>query len=693
MDKKRSLVTLDMLMEKDKKISELSELIIKNTEMHQHALQNTINYYENILAVMPGHVYWLDRNNIYLGCNDNLAKQLQLASRHDIVGKNNRHVLRIKEQADVIDKLNNEIMESGIVYTGIETAEMADGEGVYFSQKIPLYNEQNKIIGVLGVSLDITELKKTEIALTVAKEHAEAANRAKIEFIANMSHDIRTPLSGVVGMSQLLKDCLTKPDHKQFAHWINQSGEQLLSLLNSILDVVSAENVSEADIRDETFDLRQCMDDIVQLERPTTSLKGVELNVNIDCLVPQYIVTDRAKLHRILLNLIGNAIKFTHEGSILIEVKPIIKDGLQSYLQFHVIDTGIGISVEQQAKVFERFFRVSSSYDGVYSGYGVGLHIAQSYVKLLGGELKFSSQIGIGTTFYFDIPFSVAKLAPIEVENTRLTLDALTPPGRLKKHVGAYHLLLVEDNTIALRMVELIADQAGCHYSSATNGEAAYDLVKSTDFDLIITDIGLPLISGYELTRRIRAREAALHLPAIPIIGLTAHAHAKNECIQSGMNDVFCKPLNLPILESILLQYIDEKVDSKPSIKRHGLPELDSQLFELDQFPVLDINHAVQRLGNKTVLLEMLSLMATQEIPLDESCLHEAYAAGDWDTIQQLAHKMKGGAVYCGTFKMQYACQYLERYCKTGNTALLDQLYHQLLRVLEETKQTIANNN
>jgi len=692
MDKKRSLVSLDMLMEKDKKITELSDLIIKKTEIHQHALQNTINYYENILAVMPGHVYWLDRNNTYLGCNDNLAKQLRLASRHDIVGKKNRDLLRKKEQADVIDKLNNQIIESGTAYTGIETAEMADGEGIYFSQKIPLYNEQTKIVGVLGVSLDITELKKTEVALTVAKEHAEAANRAKIEFIANMSHDIRTPLSGVVGMSQLLKDCLTKPDHKQFAHWINQSGEQLLSLLNSILDVVSAENVSDADIRDETFDLRQCMDDIVQLERPTTLLKGLELNVKIDSKVPQHIITDKAKLHRILLNLIGNAIKFTHEGSILIEVKSIINEKEKPCLQFYVIDTGIGISAEQQGKVFERFFRVSSSYEGVYSGYGVGLHIAQSYVKLLGGELKFSSQIGKGTTFYFDIPFSVANVAPSV--DARLTFDAPEDPVLLKNR-SAYHLLLVEDNAIALRMVELIADQAGCYYSSAINGEDAYDLVKSRDFDLIITDIGLPLISGYELTRRIRAREAALHLPAIPIIGLTAHAHAKTECIQSGMNDVFCKPLNLPILESILLQYIDinEKVDCKPSKQRHGMSELDSQLFELNQFPILDINHAAQRLGNKSVLLEMLSLMATQEIPIDELCLHEAYAVGDWYAIQQLAHKMKGGAVYCGTFRMQYACQYLERYCKAGHTALLDQLYHQLLRVLDETKQAIANNN
>jgi two-component system aerobic respiration control sensor histidine kinase ArcB len=676
--------THDFLADKDKTIAELNDLIRENAENHQHALQEKVTYYENILALMPGYVYWLDRNNVYLGCNDIQAKKVKLSSRHDIVGKRTKDLLSREEQAIEVDKLNNRVMETGVAHSEIESGTMQDGERVYFSQKVPLRGDKNTVIGLLGISIDITELKNTEAALTVAKERAEAANRAKIEFIANMSHDIRTPLSGVIGISHLLEERLTHPEEKQLAQWVHQSGEQLLNLLNSIMDIVSAENVSDSDLREDVFDLRQCLEDIVQLERPTTVLKNIGLNVEIDEHAPQYIVTDRAKLHRVLLNLLGNAIKFTETGFITLDVKLIEVEEDKAWFQFQVIDTGIGISAEHQDKIFDRFFRASSSYKGVYSGYGVGLHIAQSYVKLLGGDLKFTSQEGMGTTFYFDLPAKIAKMEEPEI------FDVREPRSELSNRIGIPHLLLIEDNAIALRMVELMATQAGCRFTSAMNGEDALALVKSVDFDLIITDIGLPDFPGYELARQIREWEAIQHRSAVPIVGLTAHVTAKSQCVQAGMNDVFCKPLNLQVMESILMEYADAPMNiSHANQCGDGFPDQNSQLFMLEQFPLLDLDHAVQRIGDKTVLIEMLHLMARQEIPNDEQTLKIFHAAGDWEAIEKLAHKMKGGAVYCGTFKMQYACQYLERYRKAGYTRLLEDLYQQLLQVLEETKQTI----
>ena len=308
MNKNKAISIQNLPAEKDKEIAQLHELIKKNEALHLKEIIKTRNYYENILGLMPGHVYWLDRNNVYLGCNDIQAKQAQLTMRQDIVGKKNKD-LPWKNQAEELDRLNKEVMETGVARTEVEHAVMANGDGVYLSQKVPLCNEQNETIGLLGISIDITELKRTEIALMIAKELAEAANQAKIEFIANMSHDIRTPLSGLVGMSKYLEENLTTPDHKQYAQWINESGEQLLSLLNDILDVVSTENASERDIRADVFDLRHCIDEIVKLERPTTQLKKIKLTVLLDELLPQYIICDRAKLHRILLNLLSNAIK------------------------------------------------------------------------------------------------------------------------------------------------------------------------------------------------------------------------------------------------------------------------------------------------------------------------------------------------------------------------------------------------
>ncbi len=676
-----------LLEEKDRKIAELMTLVQTNIESHQHALQEKITYYENILALMPGSVYWLNRDNIYMGCNDIQAQQIMLSSRHDIVGKRTYDLLESVEEAKKIDQLNTVVMETGIAHSDIERGMLPDGERVYFSQKVPLRDTNNDVIGLLGISIDISELKKTEAALTIAKELAEAANRAKIEFIANMSHDIRTPLSGVIGLSSLLKERLSDFEHKQFAHWIYQSGEQLLNLLNSILDVISAETVCEDDINEDTFDLRQCIDDIIQLERPTTMLKGIALNVEVDANVPKYIITDRTKLHRVLLNLLGNAIKFTQSGTILIKIGVLEEDLMITRLQFSVMDTGIGISIDQQAKVFERFFRANSSYDGVYSGYGVGLHIAHSYVALLGGELQFTSVDGEGSTFYFDLPVSVGHVES-KKDLKKSPVNNYTCFTNNKK----IHLLLVEDNAIALRIVELIATQMGCTYVSVNNGEDAYELTKTDDFDLIITDIGLPNMSGNELTMRIREREAALDKPTVPIIGLTAHAHAKHECIESGMNDVYCKPLTPVMLQSILSQYIHASINtSKPNRCQLGLPTLDSQMFELEHFQLLDLDHAVSRIGSRQILIDLLRLMVKQELPCDEQQLRDAYAIGDWDAIEKIAHKMKGGAVYCGTFKLQYACQYLERYKKAGYTELLDKLYHQLLDVMHKTQKSVLH--
>ena len=688
MSKQHIKLTEVLLAEKEQEIADLNSQIKQLKDDYEIILQKKVDYYENILALMPGHVYWLDRNNTYLGCNDNQAKQVFLSSRHDIVGKKTRDLQDDEARIIELDNLNHQVMETGIPHTAIECARMADGEGVYFSQKVPLRDDNNTVIGLLGISIDITELKKTEAALTVAKERAEAANRAKIEFIANMSHDIRTPLSGVIGMSRLLEEQVTEVEHKQFAHWLTQSGEQLLSLLNSILDVVSSENVCDEDIQNEAFDLRQCIRDIVELERPTTVLKNIELHALIDDQAPRHIITDRAKLHRVLLNLLGNAIKFTPTGCITIEVKYNDFDRENPYLQFQIIDTGIGIPLEHQDKIFDRFFRANASYDGVYSGYGVGLHIAQSYARLLASELKFTSQPGLGSTFYFDLPVSIVNH---ETLNSPANDDVVYSTPRLESSTrGTPRLLLVEDNLIALKMLELISQQTGCTFISAANGEEALHLIKSAHFDLVITDIGLPGISGYELTHQIRKWQLDENLPSIPIVGLTAHAHVKSRCLEAGMNDVYCKPLNLEVMESILSQYINLSASgAQLRNQRQGLPEHDFELFDLDEFLLLDIEHALQRIGSKAVLMEMLHLMATQEIPNDQIVLEEAYKNEDWMTIEKIAHKMKGGAVYCGTFKMQYACQYLERYHKAGYTALLGKLYDQLRTVLDETKQAI----
>ena len=259
------------------------------------------------------------------------------------------------------------------------------------------------------------------------------------------------------------------------------------------------------------------------------------------------------------------------------------------------------------------------------------------------------------------------------------------PQSASLTHYSPY-LLLVEDNPIALRLAELVATQVGCRYLSAVRGEQALELAKSIDFDLIVTDIGLGDFSGHELTRRIREWEVTSCRSPVPIVGLTAHAliFAKEECMASGMNEVFCKPIHLNAMQTMLNRFVCMK-----NGLRHDLPSDESHLFEMTAFPLLDIEAARLSIGNEGILHEILGLMAEQEIPNDSIVLEQAYAEGNWDMIEKLAHRMKGGAVYCGTVKLQYACQYLERYRKAGHVLLLDKLYQQLIVVMSETSCAI----
>jgi len=545
---------------KDKEIQRLTLLLKEERQKFARLLQEKQDFYENMMALMPGHVFWVDRNNVYLGCNDNEAKIANLKSRKDIIGKTNAD-MPWKDQADELDKINNRVMETGEPYTEEEYKVMANGTSIYLSHKTPLRNAKNEIIGMLGVSIDITNRKKMEVALRRAKENASIATQAKTEFLANMSHDLRTPLSGIVGLSKLLQERVQDGEEKQFARWINESAEQLLELLNGVLDVVSVDHAREADINNIIFDLRKNVQDITHLIHPSIQQKKLQLHVEIDENVPERVIVDGTKLHRILLNLLGNAIRFTETGSITLKIESLIEDNDYVRLQFTISDTGIGIPLEYQSKIFDRFFRINPAYKGAQGGHGVGLYIAQKYVGLLGGEIKVISEIDEGATFYFTLSMKVpAKGADISyyLATEAAASNITTVTKQLPLSTNSPSVLLVEDNMIALRLIEVVVKQAGCHFTSAMDAEHAFSLIQSHPFDLIITDLGLPGISGTELSQQVREWEFLHQKKSLPIVGLTAHASdtSKLECLQAGMNKVLEKPIHLNAMLDLLDQYV-----------------------------------------------------------------------------------------------------------------------------------------
>lgn len=664
------------------------------------SMQEKLDMLDNIIRYAPDMIYWKDKYSVHLGCNEQFAIAAGYKDRREIIGKTD-HDFPWQSQALKYQEDDLYVIESGEPRLNIEDFMPYNNgkQATVITNKVPLRNLNGDIIGVLGIATDITHQKKVEQALNLAKEAAEAANHAKIEFIANMSHDIRTPLTGVVGMSKILEEAIIDPKLKNYAKWLGESGVQLLKMLNEVLDVVSADNLKEIDKDLEVFNIKRMLNDIIELEQPSTQLKGLQLIVNFDKNIPNVVISDYKKLHRILLNLLGNAIKFTQRGQVRLDVILQQKYKKKIKVRFSVIDSGIGIPEDLHSKVFDRFFRVTPSYKGVYAGSGIGLHIAQSYAHLLGSNIKLTSQVGVGTNFYFDVNLEVAD------ENICVSNDVNHLSAKFASGLGLVNsqdvaedaplLLLVEDNNIARLMLEKLVSQAGYRYKSVVDGEGAFELAKKKSFALIITDLGLPGISGIDLTKKIREFERNLQKTPIPIIGLTAHADPKikSSCVDAGMNEAYTKPMSYAILDTIKTKYFlnvnDVVNDNKELLIASlglDLPNTEKELFELDKVALLDTKKALSTIGNNmTLLRSILYSMLNDELPNDILEIKNLYSRGDWAGVEKIAHRLKGGLVYCGADKLAFACQYLERYKKAGLTTMLENLYKQLLNVADET--------
>lgn len=653
-------------------------------------MKDTSNYWKNnefineLIDLLPSPVFWKDTASVFLGCNKAFSDLAGLDSPQDIIGKTDYDLPWGQFQAKSYIQDDQDIIQSKKPKLNIEESQTLSNQKdmVLLTSKIPLFSRNGEIMGVLGIFHDITERKQMELSLAQAKNAAEAANHAKSEFIANMSHDIRTPLAGVVGMSHLLEEDAVNPIQKQYAHWIGQSGNQLLDMLNGILDVVSAENVNETDLHQERFNIRLLVEDILQLERPSALLKGLEFITHVDEDIPHCLISDVTKLHRIILNLLGNAIKFTETGHVKLNVSLIERRHDCATVRFEVSDTGIGISPEMQGMVFDRFFRVTPAYRGVYTGNGVGLHIAQSYANLLGGKINLTSELGAGATFCFDLLLQIAHVAgaPVMSKKTPKPLTKTSPTPRPlanKAPKNAPHLLLIEDSSIALLVLENMVADAGFRFTSAVDGETALKLATTQSFDLILTDLGLPGISGIDFTAALRAFEVEKNKSPIPIIGLTAHANAKikQNCIQSGMNAVFSKVVTKEILEKIESTWLS----SRPIENTTDLPNREYEFFD----PALALNNLN---NNKALFHTLLPELMDQYLPEDIAFIKTAHAKKDWHRVVALALKIKSGAICAGATKLCNACDSLEYGDRDKSVDELEKLYHQFIQIAEDTR-------
>jgi two-component system aerobic respiration control sensor histidine kinase ArcB len=361
---------------------------------------------EDIIAAMPANAYWADRNGVYLGCNDSQAKNLGLKHRHEIIGKTNRDLSEFIDP-DKFNQANEEVMSKGESITTEESAFFHDGiESVYLSNKVPLKDAHGNVVGLVGISIDITERKKQEEELRKAKEKAEEAVHIKNDFIKNIEHDLRTPFTGILGIAEMIFNEETDGEKKDMLGYIVSSAKQLLDYHNKVLEF-SRILTGKLPVLSKKFDLKKLVSHIFDIERPAAIQKNLDFSWDFDESIPAVLMGDEYRVSRILLNLISNAIKFTMKGSIVIGVKAQAIEGKMIILDFIIQDTGTGIPLEKQHYIFEQFTRLTPSNEGIYTGLGIGLNIVKEFTRDLSGNIDLISTMSEGTRFIISLPFEV----------------------------------------------------------------------------------------------------------------------------------------------------------------------------------------------------------------------------------------------------------------------------------------------
>lgn len=402
------------------------------------------------------------------------------------------------------------------------------------------------ISGYLGIAYDITDKKKEEQELENAKREAEEALFTKSQFLANMSHEVRTPMNGILGMTQLLQEDITDPAHLEKLGFMEQSAHSLLSVIDDILDISKIE-ANKVEIESIGFDLENLIKEVVEIYKNLAAVKRIELEYKMSENTPKWIESDPFRIRQILNNLLSNAIKFTSSGNVKVELSFLSKEP-SPMLQISVQDTGIGMDQAEQKKVFSSFSQADASTTRRFGGTGLGLTISKDLAELMDGDLGLESKKGAGSIFTLTIPVKVAK----ELKKTSTAITTLA----LKKH--RLDILAVEDVQINQKVIAGLITKMGQNVTIANNGLEAVELIDKHRFDIVLMDCHMPILDGFEATKRIVAK----HKDDRPyIVALTASAMKEDvdKCYASGMDSFLAKPLDKGKLFDLLSNRIDEK--------------------------------------------------------------------------------------------------------------------------------------
>ena len=475
----------------------------------------------------------VDLRGNYLFVNDAFCR-LYGFEKHEILGSNFSQSAGPERAAKLREMYNQ-------VYTTGQPIQ-AFGYRIFPKNRPPLFVEQSislerdaqgRAVGFLAITRDCTARKLAEDAMAQAKEAAESANRAKSEFLANMSHEIRTPMNGIIGMTALALDSGMTPAQTETLQTIRSQAESLLTVVNDVLDFSKIEQ-RHVELESVAFSVADAIEDVVAPLAVHAHAKALTLSSAIAADVPACIVGDPVRLKQILTNVVSNAVKFTERGSVQLEVMVDARDGDRVTLHFTVSDTGIGVPADKRSAIFEPFRQADGSMTRRFGGTGLGLAIASNLVALMGGLIWVDSAPGGGSTFHVTAPVAVATSAPVAAA-----------PARPLPAPRAIRVLIAEDNVVNQRVAAGLLARRGHEVTVVNNGREAIAALQAGGYDLVLMDVQMPDMDGFEATAAIRARERATG-QHVRIVAMTAHAMKgdKERCLAAGMDGYLSKPID-----------------------------------------------------------------------------------------------------------------------------------------------------
>ena len=652
----------------------------------EEKLREQLHFNKMLIETLPNPMFFKDCEGRYLGVNKSWESYFGL-QREACLGKRDGELMPGRTCVDLHQQRDAELMQQ----PGMQSYEARTGYGEEVRDamfyKATFLNIDGSVAGIIGVVTDISERKRYEHELEQAKELAEAASQAKSEFLANMSHEIRTPMNGILGMTEIALGTELDAQQREYLSMVKISAESLLTIINDILDFSKIE-AGKLAINEEDFDLRESLDDLVRSLAVRAKEKGLALTCDVADNIPRYIRSDPVRVGQVVVNLIGNAIKFTATGSVAASVSLAQVNAQGMLLMFEIRDTGIGIAPEKLAIIFDSFSQADTSTTRKYGGTGLGLTISGRLAQMMGGKIWVESTSEQGSIFRFTCHCVFADQVAAEEKAKQI----IAPNGGAGAQ-RAGRILLAEDNLINQAVASNLLRQRGYELIIANNGREAVERYQESQFDIVLMDVQMPEMSGFEATAALRALQATNGTP-IPIVAMTAHAMQGDEqkCLDMGMDAYISKPIHSAKLFTLLDRYLlGVEVTAPPSTTApvlEAIPEAIPEVIEDTQ--IFDLHTALENLGGDLDLLRHVATMFIESHAEQLAELERKISLADALGVREVAHRLKGSL---GAFAAHHAMDCAKALEMMGKADDLDQapqvfgaLQHSVARLIQHLK-------